>query len=442
MKSGLLVVAATMLLTHLAVAQEVAQTKKPVAQKKLPPAQEGYSCFVPLNDPTNIQGDNIDMKLPIASTSKVITSFWAVKEKGVNYRFPTVFYTSKVGNDLYDLHIQGSRDPLFGVERMHYVISELNKKGITKIRNLTFDENFKFFWSIDDPKLNKSLAEGFYLPRDPVPDKVKAQLKAFPLLNTYADTYQKGLAAGIKMVPNPVFTVQSIDYESIADFKADPVENEVIYTAFSAPLANLLKEMNRNSNNHAANQIFEHMKAEEGKFSTFLEKSLDLDDKSITMLNGSGDRYETANGPTYNEASCTGMLKVLMALHQTLLDQKSSLTKIATVIGSNQGTPTSLYTNDKTYDTVVAKTGTVNPAVTLAGMASTKKGLVFFMFNMKTKGTNASWNAGRAAIRKKLTDLMTSFGGGVRLNAKAFTFLSFDNQSFSDMIPAEGDDLK
>jgi serine-type D-Ala-D-Ala carboxypeptidase/endopeptidase (penicillin-binding protein 4) len=408
-----------------------------------PAAVVGSTCYVPLSEPNNIKGENIDVRLPIASVSKLITSYWAVKQKGIDYRFQTVFYMNKVGQNLYDLHIQGSRDPYFGAERLHFAISELNKRGITQIRNLTFDENFKFFWSIDDRKDNKHLASGFYVARDPVPEKVKSQLKAFPKLTQgYKETFDRAAKNGVKMVENPVFTVQSIEYQSLSDFKYDPVTMTNTYVVNSTPLANLLKEMNRNSNNHAANQIFEHLEAE-GKFSSFLSQQLNLDMKSVVMLNGSGDRVDTADGAHYNEATCSSMLKILMDFHNTLIEQKSALSRVAIVIGTNDGTATGLYNSDKTFDSVIAKTGTVNPAVTLAGMASTEKGLVFFMFNMKTSGNSNSWRAGRTMIKKKLLELMSTFNGGVPLKAKAFSFISFDKESFSELqIPNTGEKLK
>lgn len=405
-------------------------------------ANVSSSCYVPLNDPKNIKGENIDVRLPIASVSKLITSYWAAQAKTLQYRFQTVFYMNEVGQNLYDLHIQGSRDPYFGAERLHYAISELNKRGITKVRNLTFDQNFKFFWSIDDKVDNKSLASGFFLARDPVPDKVLSQLKAFSKLTQgYQETFDRAAKNGIKMVEKADFTVQSFSYLSTEEFKYDSSKMSKTFVVHSTPLENLLKEMNRNSNNHAANQIFEHLEAE-GKFSQFVLKNLGLDTNSVIMLNGSGDRVDTAQGARYNEATCSAMLKILMGFHLNLVSQKSSLDKVATVIGTNDGTATALYNNDKTFDSVIAKTGTVNPSVTLGGMASTEKGLVFFMFNMKTNGTGKSWRDGRAEIKKKLNQLVDAFDGGVRLKARSFSFISFDDKSFSDLIIPSTGELK
>ena len=129
-------------------------------------------------------------------------------------------------------------------------------------------------------------------------------------------------------------------------------------------------------------------------------------------------------------------------MHKTLTEQRTSMARVATVIGSNQGTATALYNNDKTFDAVIAKTGTVNPAVALGGVASTQKGLVFFMFNMRTRGTAQTWNQGRSQIRKKLIELMDEFDGKVPFNAKSFAFVSFDKRSFADINEGKQEGLK
>ena len=99
-------------------------------------------------DTAKIEQFNADKRLPIASVSKVMTGWYIVASKGANYRIPTSFHVTPVENDLYDIHIQGARDPYFGHESLQFAISELNKLGIKKVRRLSFDENFKFFWSV------------------------------------------------------------------------------------------------------------------------------------------------------------------------------------------------------------------------------------------------------------------------------------------------------
>jgi hypothetical protein len=78
---------------------------------------------------------------------------------------------------------------------------------------------------------------------------------------------------------------------------------------------------------------------------------------------------------------------------------------------------------------MVAKTGTVDPAVALAGMISTDKGDIYFGILYQTNGPG-DWNRGRDAIRNQVVALMAKFGGKDRINGyHSAGFLPFDSSS-------------
>lgn len=388
-------------------------------------------CFSNASNPALVEGVRTQDRMPIASVSKLLTSHWIVKEKGTDYRFRTVVYLSPASNDSYDLHFQGSRDPYFGAEKIHYMISELNKRGIKKIRNMTFDENFKYFWFADDPESSRSIAVGFYVNSDPSKEKVLSQLKAYSKLTAgYAETLEKAKKLKLEMVENPEFTVENIQFLSKNEFSQ--VSGSQIFSIASRDLKTILKEMNRNSNNHAANQIFEHLGSAKA-YSQFIKNSLGLTSKEILMLNGSGDRVDTAQGARYNEASCEATLKIIIDLHEELKKNKSLFGQIATIIGTNSGSATNLYSNQSTNHSVVAKTGTVNPSVTLGGVASTQKGLVYFMFIVDPKG---SFSTARQTIRTQLIDLIEKNGGPKPVNGQSFNFFTADSETFAETVKA------
>lgn len=393
-------------------------------------------CYAPINDLTRIRGENIDERIPVASVSKLITAHWAVRSKGVNYRFQTLAHLTPVDRQTYDLHMQGSRDPYMGAEQLHYMISELNRRGIKRIRNFTFDQNFKFFWFADDPESNRNIAVGFYVNTDPSPQTVRNQLRAYSeLTRGYQETRKKALDRGLRMVENPEFSIENIEPLNAGDFQ--PRLDTRTFVVNSVRLANLLKEMNRNSNNHAANQIFEHLGSSRA-FQSFIDQTLQLKREDVVMLNGSGDRVDTANGARYNEASCSAMLKIMADLHNSLAEQGSAFSRVATVIGTNPGNATNLYKLSLTDGAVIAKTGTVNPSVSLGGLMSTKKGLYLFMINVNPRG---SFGGGRQIIRDRLNDLVNDLGGPVSLNAQPFSFISFDSRSFVE-LKAQKENLK
>lgn len=390
-------------------------------------SEVGAVCYAPLSKPEAIEGFNIGGRLPIASVSKLMTSHWIVKAKGIDYRFRTLVHAVKVEGDQFDLHFQGSRDPYFGAEKFHYLISELNKKGITKIRNMTFDENFKFFWFSDDPEVNRSIAVGFYINSEPSVDVVLKQLRAYgKFTQGYDETYTKAKKLNLPMAETASFSVDQIDFLKSGDFTMKPGSDTFVVA--SRKTADFLKEMNRNSNNHAANQIFEHLGSAQA-YKKFILEELKMTSKDILMLNGSGDRVDTPQGPKYNEATCEATLKIIIDLHKDLLAKKSSLSKVATIVGTNSGSATQLYNNDLTRDSVVAKTGTVNPAVTLGGMASTQKGIIFFMFIVDPEG---NFSEARRVIKKNLLELIAKNGGAKPINGQSYSFFTADTESFSE----------
>ena len=87
---------------------------------------------------------NLNTKYPIASVSKVFTSLWALVKVGGTYRYPTQVYITKLNNGSHDVHLRGSVFPYFDRTMFYFLIGELNKRGITKIQNLTYDENFEY----------------------------------------------------------------------------------------------------------------------------------------------------------------------------------------------------------------------------------------------------------------------------------------------------------
>jgi len=384
-------------------------------------------CYTSATEPEKIEGIRTKSRMPIASVSKLLTSHWIIKAKGIDYRFRTVVYISPADNDSYDLHFQGSRDPYFGAEKIHYMISELNKRGIKKIRRMTFDENFKFFWFADDPESMRSIAVGFYVNSEPSKEKVLSQLKAYSKMTAgYDETLAKAKKLKLDMVENPEFEVQSIEFLSKSEFTQP--QGSQVYSIASRDLKTVLKEMNRNSNNHAANQIFEHLGSSRS-YGQFIKDSLNLTSEEVLMLNGSGDRVDTAQGARYNEATCEATLKIIIDLHKELQKSKSLFGHIATIIGTNTGSATQLYSNSSTNHSVIAKTGTVNPSVTLGGVASTQKGLIYFMFIVDPKG---NFSSGRQTIRSQLTDLIDKNGGPKPVNGQSFSFFTADAQTFAE----------
>lgn len=404
----------------------------------LPAQGAKLAAFCTMSESGQIQGEHTQKRLPIASVSKMMTTWWSLAQGGADYRFVTKIHLSPSSPDGLDLHLEGSRDPYFGRESLHFLISELNRRGIRKIRRLSFDENFKFYVNVT----SNQVAASHYVTSSPQPTTVLAQLRSMgSLTHGWSQTLAKARRQNLPLVAQPKFQVQSLEFQPSSEFQR--LSSTQTFQFQSAPLLDLLKEMNRNSNNHAANQIFEHFGGAENFRHFVWNSDLKAAPDQVQMLNGSGDRVDLESGPAYNEASCELVLKTLKSLRTRLRLQGKDLQHIMALSGGDpSSTVSKLYQNDQTSYSLLGKTGTVNPAITLAGLLHTEQGEVYFMYNFSTRGSNSDWNSARRAIRQKVTDLIRSYNGGKPISYRAIEFLSVDGKSLFASDGMEDDDLR
>jgi len=128
------------------------------------------------------------------------------------------------------------------------------------------------------------------------------------------------------------------------------------------------------------------------------------------------------------------VIQVLVDLKNVMSFQGKRVEDILAVAGADsdedgRSTVTALYDNDFTDEALVAKTGTVNPAVTLAGYASTQEGLVYFGIIMGTDGSSADWRDGRGLIRQKVNEMFKRYNGRKDLNYEPMAFFPIDLES-------------
>lgn len=394
----------------------------------LPPRMEA-ACYMIQQD--KVEGVGLDRMLPIASVSKVFTTHWAIVALGPEYRFRTRFWIERTGKNSARVHIQGSHDPYTGREMMQFVVGELNRLGITEISDLSFDEKFKFLIHARA----SHVAQGYFLPEDPSIDRVSYNLKTF--FENPTTQYQNLRQVsknytGLELPDKLQIRVKRVFFRGSEEFEAKP-EHEV-YEYQSTTLSHILKEMNRNSNNHAANQIFEFLGGAKA-FHLFIRKQLPEYQNYVEFYNGSGDRYQRSNETRfYNQASCRAVIAMLVDLNRWLKVYKLSLEDVLPVAGQDyRGEPstvTQVYNNPTTSGVLVAKTGTVNPSISLAGQAHTKEGPVFFHFVYSTRGPD-QWGTGRTRIAAQVNQMIQRFGGPAPHNkgAEVSRFLPFDSNS-------------
>lgn len=391
-------------------------------------------CHTTPSNQNEILGSNLDKRLPIASVSKLVTSYWALKSLGPQFQYSTGVYVQPLGSGQFDLHLRGSRDPYFGQEKMHYLISELNKRGLTQIRNMTFDQNFLYLQYLDienDPladtnferQANRWVWFNWYM-HPTTAQRTLIELNK-GLLKDYEKTAAKALKNKIQFFKNPKFQVENLEYLPSHEFK--PKMRFLNFSVKSTQLIHLLKEMNRNSNNFAAVEIFNKAGGKE-RFAQFIKKDLNLGPEAILFVEGSGNRV--SEQAQYNEASCKALLTVFKALDKTLIGLKLNLQNVISVIGEeglvDQGTNIS---GDFTNRKGVAKTGTVDVSISLGGALNSKPEKIYFMINVKPKHPGARRPA-RNRVGAEIQKLAKKYSDSIsEFFYRDSDFISYDSSS-------------
>lgn len=326
----------------------------------------------------NIAGSaNLNTKYPIASVSKVFTSLWAIEKLGATYRYPTQVYLTEQADGAFDVHLRGSVFPYFDRTMFYFLIAELNKRGVTKINNLTYDENFEYGTTIRYKKElahqngDQSETEIMRELRNDVKN-LKLNYKAFALRTKTLAKIDLPLTANL--------AVKDIHALPMQSFNKDNATSSFLLK--SSELHRTLKEMNRNSNNFAADKIYERLARTEN-FSDYLTKSLGIDQNEFNFVNGSGYPEVVHGVKTYNSATCRTVIEVTKKLFNLTASQNLGLRYILPVAGldadaDGDSTVTNIYSSQLTMGSLIAKTGTVSDSVSLAGTVLTQDDLVYF----------------------------------------------------------------
>lgn len=410
------------------------QFKRLISKNGIGPLSEQAYCYT--DSRGTFQGFNVDKKMKIASVTKVITSLWAVKKLGANYRYETKFYVKGT-----HMHIEGSNDPYMSNEKMIYIISSLNKLGITTLKSISFNNNIQINpgatanphterYPSFDSQYHTTLIKKYFNTKDWT-DSLKADYKK------YSNLAPKG-----RYVSNPTFSVENV-YPSIMNpfgIVAYPIipSGLKILTLKSPQLHKYLKNLNGWSNNYTSQAIFQGLGGA-SKFKDFAKNTYGLDDNELTLYTGSGLPDRTY-GRKDNLASCRAVGLVTEHLKEELERQGKRIEDVLAVPGSDVGTLRKRLTGSGMLHASVGKTGTLDYVSALAGAINTKSGYSFYgIFN--TTYSQKSYIA-KGTQNEMVRVLFNELGGPKSFKYSAEAFLPYDkNQELKGMADDSADDL-
>ncbi|KAM3092027.1 D-alanyl-D-alanine carboxypeptidase [Phormidesmis sp. 146-35] len=315
--------------------------------------------------------------LPAASLTKVATSLAALQTFGPDHRFETqIGTTGTIKNGILkgDLIVQGGQDPFFVWEEAIAVGNLLNKLQIRRVTgNLIVVNGFYMNYELDPQKSGALLKEG-----------INAQS-----WSADAQTQYQTLPPG---TPRPQVAIAG----SVKVASSVPANTKPLARHRSLPLAELLKKMNRYSNNLMAEIIASSV----GGANVVASKAAEaagVSQSEILLVNGSGLAVE-------NRISPRAVCAMFLAIDRSLQPMKLTVADIFTIVGKDTG----ILDERKLPALAVTKSGSLNEVSALAGALPTQKqGVVWFVI---MNGGGANLEGFRSQQETILQTLMRQWG--------------------------------
>jgi len=388
------------------------------------PSEQSY-CYT--NEDNKLQGMNADLKIRLASTSKLITSLWAVEKLGIDYIFPLKL-TIKGKN----LHLEGSYDPFLNNEKIYYLLSQLNELGYESFDTITFDKLVYInpgaqYYAGEHPYINASTNIAN------IKKYFNTETWSQELKNEYSSYYN--LAKSGKYRKDVKMEVSNVKFSETNPFASDNTAK--VLTLKSPPLYKYLKEMNVKSNNYVAETLFRKL-GNVSKFNAFASERFALDSDKIKLWTGSGLPYvDDENNRFDNYASCSIVLDFIKELKESAEKQGRELQDVVAVPGNDKGTFANRLFPEDFKNSFVAKTGTLMHTSALAGAMNTKKGYSFFgIFNM------TSDNSGAKEVQNEMVkSIMKDMGGPKSFEYEVEGFHSYGNDTLKNGFSEEETDF-
>jgi serine-type D-Ala-D-Ala carboxypeptidase/endopeptidase (penicillin-binding protein 4) len=381
-------------------------------------------------------GDNTTDLFTLASVTKVFTTHWALAQLGSNYRYKHQVYITPVAANIFDVHIEGSQFPYFDKTMFQFLVSELNRMNVKRIRFLTYDENFEYASVV---RTNSNLA---HQDNDQNSDEIMRELRrdTGAINASYSALKNKAQSiSSVNMADSLQLSIDDIHLTLKSQFQKN--ESTIEVQLSSSPMHRILKEMNRNSHNFASDKIFNKL-SEKENFSQFLSRQLNISPSEFIFYNGSGYPIEDQVPKLYNKASCETVVSMMFDLRKLLSQYQLQYQDILPMAGKDSSldgdsTVTQLYGNATTNGALIAKTGTVADTIALAGLVMTTTGNYFFHISEYYDGSLRGKNQALAQIRLWIDSLYKLNGGPNNvINYSPIAFLPFDHESgFSPTEP-------
>lgn len=406
-------VAVLLVLTNVAAAfaQDAVSGSVRDALNSISGGEQSAFCYAVENG--QIQGVNPNQPVKIASVMKLMTTFWALETLGSpNFRYRTKIYYNAARAEM---HIEGANDPFFHRDRLYYLISNLNRGGVSTLNRLTADSNFKIATNVVDVEQR---ASEFTRNGSMIQISSERLAQAFNT-DSWASAEKKAYsrlakaASSLQLVSSLSFKVNSTEVVSVNPLAGLP--GTAVLEFRSAPLSSYLKRMNIMSANPMADELFYSLGGLPA-FKSFMRRAAPTA-STDGIYSGSGLWV----GPPRQDTtmSCSSVVEIIRRLDRDLESRSGmGLADVMLVAGLDTA---DMPSYEEGGQTLIVKTGTIDGGKNLAGSMSTSQGEVYFGIFMQGKAANA----------KDREKVVAAFARGfqlIRINRRAFLFSSLDSE--------------
>lgn len=387
--------------------------------------------IVSLAKGTDVFSKNAGKKLNPASVTKVVTAAAALAYMGPEHKFHTYFYITPDK----DLFIKGEGDPFLVIENLKFIAQELKKRGLTYIRNIIVDDTYFSDYTapgLSDKKSHFSSYTGALslnynrvrlkvapsrIAGSPADVRADAGEEVTIKIDNQVKTSKRGTKTFIELLPPiksaetefvvsgripitskkqeterhvslpPLYFAEgliSILKEQRAYIAGgiyrgkQPKTAKLVYDYKSPPLSEILKGMNKFSNNFIAEQLLKDLGAiyvgtpgNTTKGVAVLKKYLSLlgiTPTSHTLVNGSGLTYE-------NRLSAEQITLVIQDMYKNKKAWPAFRDSLS--IAGKDGTLRKRYRRGPLAGKLMAKTGTINGVRAIAGIVPAPNGKLY-----------------------------------------------------------------
>ncbi|MBI2092211.1 MAG: D-alanyl-D-alanine carboxypeptidase/D-alanyl-D-alanine-endopeptidase [Deltaproteobacteria bacterium] len=392
---------------------------------------------------------NKDLPLNPASCMKLITTAAALRTLGADYRFPTKFYLSADG----DLWVKGFGDPSLVIEKLGEMADNLIKSGLpVTIGDIYIDDSYFDRGGYPGRRANDSnpynaVTSAVALNHAALSLEVSpASIIGMPAIisldapgmnvQNLAKTGQKRSTRTIRImrtgdtvkvtgriplnsrIVQQFFSVQEPSLHFGNALKALLVESGINVTGHvkqgavpqsarflleskSIPLSEIIKDMNKNSNNFMAEQVTKAIGAKSFGAPGTTEKGVAESSKYLKSLGGSNFYMENGSGLSYKtNLSANDIIAVMKDMYNDaeLRDIYLSSLSVAGIDGTT-----------KKWDSPIldgklrAKTGSLRRVSTLAGFLPNKDEMI--LFAVMLNGGRVDFTTGRRVTKMVAEDL-------------------------------------